>query len=329
MIKKEMIKRKRLVVGVVGVGHIFPYYLKALEFVPEVKIKSVFDKKVEKKLDGLHYCCDMQEMLDDPKIDAVLIATPPGTHFKLAEKVLMAGKSVILEKPPTETTEQLLKLGEIAKKHKKLVISSFHAGYCLALQRFLEYLAVTPKGTYHPKFGMLKAISSNFFDPYVTDGKLKKGIKLGGSWMDSGPNALSVIMQLVDTISYISLAIFGVPEYSNKNCREVASTIGFGFPGGNGNIQTDWTNGKNLKVTKLSFEDGEIFINHTEECLYDEKGNVLKSFKKKGVERLTHHYIGVFKDIVRMMRTGRDNLSFALNIMTALEVAYKKGFIKI
>lgn len=324
-----MIKRKRLVIGVVGVGHIFPYYLKALEHVPEIIIKSVFDKKVKTELDGLHYCYDMQEMLDDPKIDAVLISTSPGTHFKLAEKVLMAGKSVILEKPPTETTEQLLKLGEIAKKHKKLMISSFHAGYCLSLQRFLEDLEVTPEGTSHPKFGMLKAISSNFFDPYVTDGKLKKGIKLGGSWMDSGPNALSVILRLVDEIHYISLAIFSVPEYSNKNCREVASTIGFGFPGGNGNIQTDWTNGKNLKVTKLSFEDGEIFINHTDECLYDGKGNVLKGFKKKGVERLTHHYIGVFKDIVKMMRDGRDNFSFASNIMTLLEFAYKKGSIKI
>lgn len=38
--------------------------------------------------------------LDDPKIDAVLVATPPASHFELTLQALRAGKNAIVEKPP-------------------------------------------------------------------------------------------------------------------------------------------------------------------------------------------------------------------------------------
>ena len=52
-----------------------------------------------------------QAVLDDPSLDAVVIATPAETHYGLAKQALLAGKDVMVEKPMTlhcEETEDLI-----------------------------------------------------------------------------------------------------------------------------------------------------------------------------------------------------------------------------
>jgi predicted dehydrogenase len=43
---------------------------------------------------------DLEELLADPKLDAVVVATPAITHYELAKRALEAGKHVLVEKPP-------------------------------------------------------------------------------------------------------------------------------------------------------------------------------------------------------------------------------------
>lgn len=43
--------------------------------------------------------CDAEELIADPKVTAVYIASPPGTHLDLAMKVLKSGKPCYVEKP--------------------------------------------------------------------------------------------------------------------------------------------------------------------------------------------------------------------------------------
>lgn len=42
---------------------------------------------------------DVDELLQDPEVDAVYIATPPGSHKDLALRVCAAGKPCYVEKP--------------------------------------------------------------------------------------------------------------------------------------------------------------------------------------------------------------------------------------
>jgi predicted dehydrogenase len=58
---------------------------------------------------------DFQELLDDPEVDAVVIATPVVTHYELAKQALSAGKHVFVEKPQAQSSaeaEELLALAE-------------------------------------------------------------------------------------------------------------------------------------------------------------------------------------------------------------------------
>ena len=58
-------------------------------------------KRVElvKSYKNLKIYADLPELLNDPGIQAVFIATPVPTHYQLARAALLAGKDVFLEKP--------------------------------------------------------------------------------------------------------------------------------------------------------------------------------------------------------------------------------------
>lgn len=63
-----------------------------------------------------------QELIARPDIDIIHLATPPGTHYRLARAALEAGKHVLCEKPLTLNTEEAARLIELAKS-KGLVLA--------------------------------------------------------------------------------------------------------------------------------------------------------------------------------------------------------------
>lgn len=65
------------------------------------------------------------QVIDDPTIELVVIATPNDSHFELAKKALAHGKHVVVEKPIALKSENAQILIELAKKHER-TITSFH-----------------------------------------------------------------------------------------------------------------------------------------------------------------------------------------------------------
>ena len=58
---------------------------------------------------------DLDRIVDDPSVDAVMILTPPNTHLELVERFAAAGKHILLEKPLERSTERALRLVEAAE----------------------------------------------------------------------------------------------------------------------------------------------------------------------------------------------------------------------
>jgi predicted dehydrogenase len=56
-----------------------------------------------------------EEMLEDPSLDAVVVATPVPTHYELAKRALEAGKHVFVEKPPAMKSDEIEELVSIAE----------------------------------------------------------------------------------------------------------------------------------------------------------------------------------------------------------------------
>ena len=120
-LKKATPPKGDVKIGVIGYGYWGPNLVRNFAELDEGRMHAVADlnpaalEKVKKRYPGVHTTTDAQELIQDPEIDAIAIATPVSTHFSLAMAALKAGKHVWLEKPMTETSLQAQALVEEAE----------------------------------------------------------------------------------------------------------------------------------------------------------------------------------------------------------------------
>lgn len=87
---------------------------------------------------GLETTTEFRDLLKNPAIDAVAIATPVHTHYELALAALKAGKHVFVEKPLAETSEQVLHLIEEADRRKLTLMVDHTFLYTPAVQKIRQ-----------------------------------------------------------------------------------------------------------------------------------------------------------------------------------------------
>lgn len=124
MDKKQLTKRT-IGVGVAGTGFIGPAHVEGLRRngINVLGLAEETREKAEQKAAELGIPCvygSLAEMLADPEIDIVHLATPNYLHFPHAKAVLQAGKHVVCEKPLAMNTTESAELVRLAAQ-KKLV----------------------------------------------------------------------------------------------------------------------------------------------------------------------------------------------------------------
>lgn len=85
--------------------------------------------------------CGVDELIEDPAIGLVVIATRHATHAELAERALLAGKHVFVEKPPAITIEQLESLREAREASGRTLTVGFNRRHAPLAQRMREHFA--------------------------------------------------------------------------------------------------------------------------------------------------------------------------------------------
>ncbi len=117
-------------IGIIGYGYWGPNLVRNFAELSRAKVTAVADldpKRLElvtRRFPNVKTTTNCQELIRDPKIDAIAIATPVITHFELGMAALKAGKHVWLEKPMTETSLQASKLVDEADKRKRCSCTS-------------------------------------------------------------------------------------------------------------------------------------------------------------------------------------------------------------
>ncbi len=134
-----------LTVSQIGVGYWGPNLLRNLVSNKRCKVSTVVEIS-SKRCDyvtGLYPAIqvidDVNVMLADESIDAVVIATPVSTHFKLAMKALEAGKHILVEKPLARNVYEIEQIGKLAKK-RDLVAMVGHTFLFNSAVRFVKEL---------------------------------------------------------------------------------------------------------------------------------------------------------------------------------------------
>src|SRR4051794_38506558 len=92
-------------IGVVGLGYWGPNLARNFGQQPDAEVRWLCDgrpevlKRIGREHPGAMRTGDLADLLDDPELDAVVLATPVPTHAQLAVEVLSAGKHCFVEKP--------------------------------------------------------------------------------------------------------------------------------------------------------------------------------------------------------------------------------------
>src|SRR5688572_30502885 len=114
--------KDKLRIGLIGYGYWGPNLLRNMAASAGARPVMVADMD-QRRLDkakaaypAIRTTTSADELIKDPEVDAVSIATPVDTHFALAKAVLNAGKPVLVEKPFTSTVAQAEELIELGAK---------------------------------------------------------------------------------------------------------------------------------------------------------------------------------------------------------------------
>ncbi len=143
-------------IGIIGVGYLGTQHARILSYLEGAELKGVADIDLKKSMvignrHGVSYCQNFTDMLDE--IDAAIVATPTSEHFTITERLLKEGKSVLVEKPMTDTVAQAEKLVSLAKKNKLV----FQVGH---LERFNPAVEALQDLISEPKFIEVQRLGS-------------------------------------------------------------------------------------------------------------------------------------------------------------------------
>lgn len=114
----------------VGCGRWGQAYLNTVKSIPSLSIEwIVVNKTIPKLVESYKYSYDLDKLLEKKKIDGVIIATPPDTHFNLASICVKHSIPVLVEKPFTISYEQSENLKKQFYKKKLLCMIGYQQLY--------------------------------------------------------------------------------------------------------------------------------------------------------------------------------------------------------
>lgn len=176
-------------VGVIGLGYWGPNLVRNLRALPECKVKAVCDLD-EKRLGHLRTLFpevggtrNHREVIDDPGIQAVVIATPVRSHFPLAKAALLAGKHTFIEKPMAASSAECEELIALAESRGLVLMVGHVFLYSAAVRRIKEIVS-------GGDVGELRYISAR----RLNLGLFQKDINV--TW-DMAPHDISIILNII------------------------------------------------------------------------------------------------------------------------------------
>ena len=119
---------KNITLAQIGCGYWGPNLLRNFSTLPDCTVKHVVDASpdrrmfVQRNFPHIHVVDSFDVVLEDPEVDAVIVATPAATHYNLARAALRAGKHVFVEKPLATKTSEVDDLGREATMHERVIM---------------------------------------------------------------------------------------------------------------------------------------------------------------------------------------------------------------
>ncbi|MGB0579549.1 MAG: Gfo/Idh/MocA family protein [Limisphaerales bacterium] len=193
--------------GIIGCGDVCevksgPGFQKARdsELVAVMRRKGALAKDFARRHGVPKWYDDAAQLINDPDVDAVYVATTPGTHCKYAKQVAAVGKPCLMEKPMARNTREC---DEMIAAFEEAGRPLFVAYYRRAQDRFLKFQAA------FAEIGPLQSVNYRFRQPSKRNGttlpwRVMSAESGGGLVMDMGCHALDLIDFLLGPLGDVS-----------------------------------------------------------------------------------------------------------------------------
>lgn len=178
---------------------------------------------------------DARELIDNPTLDALVIATPARSHFALVSRALEAGKHVLVEKPLAMSTGEARRLIALAGAHKRVLMVGHTFEFNPAVWKIQELLDAGALGD-------LYYIYSN----RVNLGRVQTDIN--ALW-SIAPHDVSIMLHLLRTMP-LSVSARGA-TYLNQGVQDVIFAV-LQFPKNIvGHIHASWLDPSKTRLMTL------------------------------------------------------------------------------
>jgi predicted dehydrogenase len=209
--------------AICGVGKIGEVHLDNLASVRGCRLIGIYDTDAERlrrvsARTGVRACTSLESLLSDDSVNAVVVATPSGSHSSVACQAMQAGKHVFIEKPLAATIEECQLVIETARRTGRIA----QAGFC---ERFNVNYLEAKRAVASGKIGKVRTIHTSRVAPYsMSDPAWPLGV------LDTSVHNLDLILWLMDREPKSVLAR-GTRVYSDSDVFHSA-TILLGFADG-------------------------------------------------------------------------------------------------
>jgi predicted dehydrogenase len=135
----------------------------------------------------------VQSALNDPRVDAVAVATPTSTHYAIVKAALEAGKHVLVEKPITTRSSEAVELCELAAKVNRVLMVGHVFVYNPAVQRVRQYLADDALGRVYYISMVRTNLGPIRMDVNAAWDLASHDISIANYWLDAEPLTASAV----------------------------------------------------------------------------------------------------------------------------------------
>lgn len=207
--------------GIIGCGDVTEVKSgPAFNKVPNSKLLAVMRRNAEKAKDYAHrhgvekWYSNADELINDPDVNAIYVATPPSSHEEYAIKAMKAGKPVYVEKPMAINSAAAERIEQAAKQTGvKTVIAHYRRQQPLFLKvkELLEQKAI----------GDVRLVQMKIFQPHQsgliaqteTNWRIDPSVSGGGLFYDLAPHQLDLMLYFFGKAKKVSGISFNASGY--------------------------------------------------------------------------------------------------------------------
>jgi predicted dehydrogenase len=285
---------RRMNLGLIGCGYWGPNLVRTFLETPQVSLRAIADRDPE-RLEHIRaraplvqtFTTDHRELFE-MGLDAVVVSTPPETHYELAREALEQGLDAFVEKPLATRSEEALELVELAEASGRILMVGHIGAYNPAVRALKESIEAGDLGTiryvdavrvglglFHPHLNVIWDLAPHDISILL--------YLLGESPVGVSTHAVACIEETVEDLAYLSLTFpSGILAHARMSWLDPAKTRRITVVGSN----------------KMAVYDD--LENHEKIKIYDKRVDAVRRSETFGDFQFAYHYGSVVSPYVHL-----------------------------